>query len=187
MPAPTRGIRRNPGPTHHSAGQSASRRAAAARKRSLGRPDGRPGAARAGPAAKLMAEPPERTQMKIFGREPALWLALFAVVVKLATAFGLDLTDGQQAGINAGAAAVVGLLVALSVHDGISAAVLGLFQAGLALAVGFGLHWSPEQQSTALSLAAALIAMWTRTQVTAKVPAAALLSAARAVPSTSGG
>ncbi|WNI16249.1 hypothetical protein [Actinacidiphila sp. ITFR-21] len=112
--------------------------------------------------------------MKIFGREPALWLALVAVIVKLSTAFGLDLTNDQQAVINAAAAAVVGLLVALSVHDGISAAVLGLVQAGLALAVGFGLHWSPEQQSTVLSLASALVAMWTRTQVTAKVPAAAV-------------
>lgn len=43
--------------------------------------------------------------MKIFGREPAAWLALIAVAVKLSTAFGLDLTDGQQATINAVAAA----------------------------------------------------------------------------------
>lgn len=107
--------------------------------------------------------------LKIFGREPALWLALVAVAVKLSTAFGLDLTNDQQAVINAAAAAIIGVLIALSVHDGISAAVLGLVQAGLALAVGFGLHWSPEQQSTVLSLATAIVAMWTRTQVTAKV------------------
>jgi hypothetical protein len=109
--------------------------------------------------------------MKIFGREPALWLALLAVIVKLSTAFGLDLSDKQQAVINALAAAIAGLLVSISVHDGVGAAVIGLVQAGLALAVGFGLHWSPEQQATALSLASALVAMWTRTQVTAKVPA----------------
>ncbi|MBD0734986.1 hypothetical protein [Streptomyces sp. CBMA29] len=108
--------------------------------------------------------------MKIFGREPALWLALVAVAVKLSTAFGLDLSDGQQASVNAGAAAVAGVLVAVSTQDGISAAVLGLLQAGIALAVGFGLHWSPDQQSTVMSFAAALAAMWTRTQVTALVP-----------------
>jgi len=118
--------------------------------------------------------------MKIFGREPALWLALIAVAVKLGTAFGLDLSDKQQAVINALAAAIAGLLVAINVHDGIGAAVLGLVQAGLALAVGFGLHWTPEQQATVLSLASALVAMWTRTQVTAKVPATALPTAARA-------
>ncbi|MEE4541003.1 hypothetical protein V2S66_03345 [Streptomyces sp. V4-01] len=107
---------------------------------------------------------------KFFGREPAMWLALIAVAVKLSTAFGLDLTDKQQAVINAAAAALVGLLVAISVHDGIGAGVLGLLQAGIALAIGFGLHWSPDQQSTVMSFAAALVAMWTRTQVIAKQP-----------------
>lgn len=110
--------------------------------------------------------------VKIFGREPALWLALIAIVVKLGTAFGLDLSNDQQAVINALAAALVGLIVAFLVHDGTGAAVIGFVQAGLALAVGFGLHWSPDQQSIVLSLAAAIVAMWTRTQVTPKVPAA---------------
>jgi hypothetical protein len=107
--------------------------------------------------------------MKIFAREPAAWLALIAVAVKLSTAFGLDLTDGQQAVINAVAAALVGLLVAFSVHDGIGAAAVGFVQAALALAVGFGLHWSPEQQAVVMSFVSALVAMWTRTQVTAPV------------------
>lgn len=108
--------------------------------------------------------------MKIFGREPAAWLALVAVIVKLSTAFGLDLTDKQQAVINAAAAALVGLIVAFTVHDGIGAAAVGFLQAAIALAVGFGLHWSPEQQAVVLSFASALVAMWTRTQVTAPVP-----------------
>jgi hypothetical protein len=112
--------------------------------------------------------------VKLAGREPALWLALVAVAVQLGTAVGLHLTSGQQAGINAGALAVVGLLIAVSVHDGISAAALGLLQAGIALAVGFGLHWSPEQQSTVMAFAAAIAAMWTRTQVTAKVTKASV-------------
>lgn len=117
------------------------------------------------------------TPVKIFGREPALWLALVAVAVKLGTAFGLDLTNDQQAVVNAAAAAVAGVLIALSVHDGIGAGVLGLVQAGLALAVGFGLHWSPEQQSTVLALASAIVAMWTRTQVTPKVTTAQVRAA----------
>lgn len=108
--------------------------------------------------------------MRIFGREPALWLALIAVAVKLSTAFGLDLSSDEQAVVNATAAALVGLIVAAMVHDGIGAAVLGLVQAAVALAVGFGLHWAPEQQAVVLSFAAALVAMWTRTQVQAPVP-----------------
>lgn len=119
---------------------------------------------------------------KFFGREPALWLALLAVIVKLSTAFGLDLTSGQQAVINAAAAALVGVLVAVSVHDGVGAAVLGLVQAGIALAIGFGLHWTPDQQATVMSFAAAIVAMWTRTQVIAKAPAVAK---PRAVPTRS--
>jgi hypothetical protein len=106
---------------------------------------------------------------KLFGREPALWLALVAVGVKLLTAFGLDVSTNQQAVINAAAAAIVGLIVAVLVHDGVSAAVLGLVQAGIALAVGFGLHWSADQQAVVMSAAAALVAMFVRTQVTAKV------------------
>jgi uncharacterized RDD family membrane protein YckC len=108
-----------------------------------------------------------------FGREPVLWLSLVAVGVKLAAAFGLDVTTDQQAAINAVAAAIVGLTVAYLVHDGMSAAVLGFLQAALALAVGLGLHWTPDQQAIAMSFAAAAVAMFTRTQVTAPVPAGA--------------
>lgn len=106
---------------------------------------------------------------KLFGREPALWLALVAVGVKLATAFGLDVSSDQQAVINAVAAAVVGLIVAILVHDGVSAAILGLAQAVLALAVGFGLDWSADQQAVVMSAAAALVGMFVRTQVTAPI------------------
>jgi hypothetical protein len=111
---------------------------------------------------------------KIFGREPALWLALVAVGVKCLTAFGLDVSTDQQAVINAAAAAIVGLVVAVMVHDGISAAVLGLVQGGLALAVGFGLDWSADQQAVVMSAAAALVAMFVRTQVTAPVTRASV-------------
>ncbi|MFC1415490.1 hypothetical protein [Streptacidiphilus cavernicola] len=109
---------------------------------------------------------------KIFGREPALWLGLVAIVVKVVSAFWLHVSTNQQSVINAAAAAAVGLLVAVSTHDGVSAAILGFVQATVALAVGFGLHWAPEQQAMVMSLATTLIAMFTRTQVTAKVSAA---------------
>lgn len=114
----------------------------------------------------------------IFGREPALWLALVAVAVKLATAFGLNLSTDQQAVINAVAAAAAGLIVAVMVHDGLSAAVLGFLQAGIALAVGFGLHLAADQQAVIMSFAAAVIAMFVRTQVTAPVAKPALTSPA---------
>jgi hypothetical protein len=111
---------------------------------------------------------------KIFGREPALWLALVAVLVKTGSAFGLNVSVDQQAVINAAAAAIVGLIVAVTVHDGLNAAILGTVQAVLALAVGFGLHWSADQQAVVMSLAAAIVAAFVRTQVTAPTPTAAI-------------
>ncbi|WP_052397244.1 hypothetical protein [Streptomyces sp. NRRL F-5123] len=108
--------------------------------------------------------------MKIFGREPALWLALIAVTVKLIAAFGVNVSGDQQAVINTVAAAAVGILVAATTHDGLGAAVLNFVQAGIAAAVGFGLDWSADRQAVVMSAAAAIVAMWTRTQVTAPVP-----------------
>jgi hypothetical protein len=84
--------------------------------------------------------------VKLFNREPALWLGLIAIVVKLAAAFGVDVSAEQQAVINAVAAA----------------------------AVGFGLDWSAEQQAVVLAAASAVVAMWDRTQITAPAPATAV-------------
>lgn len=104
-------------------------------------------------------------------REPALILALVAAVVKLGAAFGLNVSADQQAVVNAAAAALVGLAVAVAAHDSLSAPILGGVQALLALAVGFGLHWSADQQAVVMTAAAAIVAMFVRTQVTAPVPA----------------
>ncbi|MFC1434289.1 hypothetical protein ACEZDB_26980 [Streptacidiphilus sp. N1-3] len=109
---------------------------------------------------------------KIFGREPVLWLSLVAVIVKFVSAFWIHVSADQQAGINAAAAAVLGLLIALSTHDGVNAAILGFVQAIVALGVGFGLHLDADHQALLMSLATAVLAMFTRTQVTAPVSAA---------------
>jgi polysaccharide pyruvyl transferase WcaK-like protein len=121
---------------------------------------------------------------KIFGREPALWLALAAMVIKTVAAFGVHVGPDQQALINAVVASAVGVAVALMTRDGVSAAVMGAAQSVLALAIGFGLHWSAEQQAMAMSLVAAAVGMWTRTQVTA--PVAATATGKTLVPPTAG-
>jgi len=110
--------------------------------------------------------------MKIFGREPAVYLAVVAALVYLCSAFVFHLTDGQAALINGAAAAVIGVITALSVHDGGSAAALGFIKAALSLALGFGLKLSPDQQLAVMLVATTLVAAFVRTQVTAKVPAA---------------
>lgn len=105
-------------------------------------------------------------------REPAIYLTAFATLVRLAAAFWFNLSDGQQAILNAAATAIAGLIVAIWVRrDGQLAALLGLVQGGLALAVGFGAHLSAENQALLMSAVGALVAMFLRTQVTAPVSA----------------
>lgn len=108
--------------------------------------------------------------MKIFGREPAAFVALAAVIIKLIAAFGVNLSTDQQAVLNAVVAALVGVVVAVMAHDALAAPLYGFAQAALALAVGFGLHWSADQQALVLSGVQVALAMFLRTQVTAKVP-----------------
>jgi hypothetical protein len=112
--------------------------------------------------------------IRVFGREPAAWLSLVAVAVKLLAAFGLDVTADQQATINALAAAVMGVLIAALVHDGVGAAIIGFAQAALALAVGFGLDWSADRQAVVMAAATVVVGMWDRTQVTAPVSASTI-------------
>jgi hypothetical protein len=103
-------------------------------------------------------------------RDPALWLTLFATAVRLAAAFFTDISDEQQAVLNAAATAIAGLVVAVWVRrDGQVAALLGVAQALLALAIGFGLDLSAEGQAVIMSFVGAIAAAFIRTQVTAPV------------------
>lgn len=113
--------------------------------------------------------------MRIFGREPALWLGLAAAALKLGTAFGLDVTADQQTLINAVLACIVAVASAIVLKNGaVAATIMQLAQAGLALFVGFGLNWDADKQSLVMASIAALIALYTRTQATAPVPAVRL-------------
>ncbi|MEV8625260.1 hypothetical protein [Streptomyces sp. NPDC051079] len=107
----------------------------------------------------------------ILGREPAAWLALVAIIVKLAAAFGWDVSLETQANVNAVAAAAMGILIAVLVHDGLGAAIIGLAQGALALAIGYGLDWSADRQAVVMAAVTIAVGMWDRTQVTARVPA----------------
>ena len=111
---------------------------------------------------------------KVLGREPVLWLALVEIAVKVLCALVLHVTPDQQSVVNAAVVAAAGVLVAVSTHDGVSGAILGLAQALIALGVGFGLHWSADQQAMVMSLASALVGAFVRTQVTAPVSSTAL-------------
>ena len=107
--------------------------------------------------------------VRIFGREPAAWLALFAVAVKLFSAFVMHVDQDTQAWVNAVAAAAMGLLIAWITQDGVVAAILGLVQAVISLAVGLGVHWDTTTQALVLSAVSLALGAYDRTQVTAPV------------------
>lgn len=109
--------------------------------------------------------------MKIFGREPALILGLFAAFLQLLSSTVLDLSVDQQGVLNAVAVAVVGFATAYSVaRDKLAPAILGLVQSVLASSLAFGLDLAPEVQGSIMAFASAATAAFVRTQVTASVP-----------------
>jgi low affinity Fe/Cu permease len=108
--------------------------------------------------------------MKWFGREPVFYLAFFAIVLKLAAGFGLDVSADQQTVINAALAAVVGVISAFVLHTGaVAAAVLQFAQAAMALFIGFGLNFSADNQALIMSAVAAGLALFLHGQVVAPV------------------
>lgn len=112
--------------------------------------------------------------MKILGREPAAWAALASVIIQTGGAFIVGFDHETQAWVNAVVLAVLGLVVAVMVHDGVIAAISGLGQAVITLSVGLGLDWSAEKQALVLSLITALAQFAVRQSVTAPVPASAI-------------
>ncbi|MFJ3699480.1 hypothetical protein ACIPW9_36050 [Streptomyces sp. NPDC090052] len=118
---------------------------------------------------------------KIFGREPAAITGLVAVLVQFVSAFWIHVSADTQTAINVVAACVVGLVVAVMVHDGVIAAVTGLAQAGLALGMNLGLGWSADKQAAYMAAITVIAQFFVRGQVTAPVPAAAVRKPVAAV------
>ncbi len=105
-------------------------------------------------------------------RDPAFYVTLAATVIRLLAAFVVDLSADQQTWLNAGCAAVGGVVVAFWVRrDGQIAALTGLATALLAIAVGFGADISAEGQAAIMSFVGVAAAAFIRTQVTAEVDA----------------
>lgn len=102
----------------------------------------------------------------LLGREPALLLGFVAAAVKL-LGYELNVSDGVQTAINAIAAGVVALLIAIIAKNGAwGAAILQLAQAVMSLFVGLGLDWSADRQALWMAAIAALLAVVERFMVT---------------------
>jgi hypothetical protein len=106
----------------------------------------------------------------IFGREPALWLNLAAVVI-YGAGLVLDLNADAQGILNGIAGLVASLIVAGFVRaEEWVPIVLGLFKLVIALLLALEVNLSAETQVVVMSLLTAVLALFTRTQVVAPVP-----------------
>jgi hypothetical protein len=90
-------------------------------------------------------------------RYPAAVLLGLSTLLQMLVAFGLDLSDGETAAINAIAAAVFGVATAIVLaHDRLLPAILGFGQALATLIIAFGGQLTDAQVKTALDLLAAI-------------------------------
>lgn len=110
--------------------------------------------------------------MKIFGREPVYILAFIAVTLKLASAYGLEVSSEQQGTIMAVLSLVVAVITAVVLRTGaVGAALINLAQGALALFLAFGLEMSAEQQALWMLFVEGIVALWIREKVVAPVVA----------------
>jgi hypothetical protein len=109
----------------------------------------------------------------LFGREPAMLLNVLTAVVALASSTFLHLTPGQQGAVNATAAGVLGLIVAIKVKGGTwVAALIAVAQALIAAALAWNFELSADIQSGIVVVIATLGGYLTRQVVTAPAPPA---------------
>jgi len=109
--------------------------------------------------------------VKVFGREPAVVLALISAALQVLAVFGLHLSPELQGAVVAVIAAVFGAATAFQVaQDKILPALLGLAQAGFSLLMAFGLDVGTNTQLAVTTLVTAAVACFVRTQVVAPVP-----------------
>lgn len=108
---------------------------------------------------------------KIYGREPAVWLAALGALWQILSAFGLNFDAQLQSIVTAVVAAALGLVVAVQVGDGVFAALAGFITAGTSLVSYFALDWSAETQAKFVGGIMLILGIWIRDKVTAPVPA----------------
>lgn len=107
---------------------------------------------------------------KVYGREPAVWLAAVGALWQILSAFGLDFDPKLQSIVTAVVAAVLGFVIAVQVHDGIFAAATGLITAATSLVSYFAFDWSSETQAKFVGAVMLILGIWVRDKVTAPVP-----------------
>jgi hypothetical protein len=107
--------------------------------------------------------------VKIFGREPALWGALFASLISALGTFVFHFTVDQEGALNGIIVAVIGIVVWRMTHDGSPALILGLVKAAIVAAAAWHFNLPTDKQTILLAFLSSIVAMFVRTQVKAPV------------------
>lgn len=101
--------------------------------------------------------------MKIFGREPTLWITTIGVVLVLLATFNVPFVTAGVA--DAVVAVLTALFVALTTRPFAPALFKGVVTGGVALMAEFGLHLADAQVGALTAAAMAVVALLVRSQV----------------------
>lgn len=103
--------------------------------------------------------------MKLFGREPAVYIAVLESLLALLVTFQFDgLSPDQAALILAAAVAIGGLLASFTTRDTLLGALSGAVKAVLVLGVAYGLNLSQDQIGMTAVLVSTIAGVFLRTQ-----------------------
>lgn len=102
--------------------------------------------------------------MKLFGREPAVWVGVIEAALALAVVFGLGLSNQNAALIVGAVAAGFGVVTAYYTRDAMLGYAVGFAKALVAVGVGFGLDLTTEQTGALLAFVAVGVGFFQRTQ-----------------------
>jgi hypothetical protein len=106
----------------------------------------------------------------IFGREPAVAIALIESGLALAVLLFLHWSSEQTALVMATVVASFGLYTAWVTKDTMLGVVVGLTKAVIALAIGFGFHLSPDVTAALIAFVAVLMGAFNRQSTQPFIP-----------------
>jgi len=102
---------------------------------------------------------------RIFGREPAAWVALVEAAIALGVCFGLLGLTGDQVGlVMAFVSAAGGAFIAWRTREISLGIILGLVRAVIALTAGFGLPLTAGQTTAVIVFVTVVTGLFNRTQ-----------------------
>lgn len=104
--------------------------------------------------------------MKLFGREPALWINVIAAVLSMFVTFQMSgLSDSQATNIVAALTAAAGVITAIKTRPWSVSLFTGFISSAAVLAAGYGLDFSQQQIGAVQLIAATILTLLARGQI----------------------